>query len=249
MDTVTKPSFSACYYLRTILAQHTDQIQGILTQKTGFCFSSESDLRELLDSVYLEDVLEQLLKRLYVDEAEIARRVRQLETLAARYRKLATQDLLYSQDCAEIKQQIFWILGFKRIVVNTADIVFVLNELNQFSNSYLGATLSHNAWQSSRPHVEWLSQFQLNRSTGFKFAEGNRDLTHATELQAIQEWISAFVKRSSQVIRDFKSTLAERGIGELSQGISLTHTASYAACLTDLPDGGGAPVSPDLLAK
>lgn len=54
----------------------------------------------------------------------------------------------------EIKRQIAWILGFKLIVVKIEDLVITLNQLNSFSNSFLGAILTSNAWQSTRPQFD-----------------------------------------------------------------------------------------------
>lgn len=67
MYTITKLSFSACYYIRKLLRQHANELKSIVAQKTGFCATSQTDLEHLFKSLYLEETLEQLLKKLYLE--------------------------------------------------------------------------------------------------------------------------------------------------------------------------------------
>jgi hypothetical protein len=56
MNLTNKLSFSTCYYIRKIFLQNSKDLQWMVNQKNGFCVSSAEDLKELLDSVYLEDI-------------------------------------------------------------------------------------------------------------------------------------------------------------------------------------------------
>lgn len=115
MNSTTKLSFSTCYYLHKILIQHSKNLQWILEQNTGVCLNSSEDLKQLLDSVYLEDVLEQLLQRLYGQEKEFDAKIQQLELLCLSHQKLVAKNLLHSEEMVNTQQQIFWLLGFNAI--------------------------------------------------------------------------------------------------------------------------------------
>lgn len=230
----TKPAFSTCYSIRKLLLRHADELKAILTQKTGFCVNSPVILEQLLHSVYLEEVLEQLLQTLYADAPEISQKVQQLEQLNERYQKTVVNSPFNYSQLGEIKRQVFWILGFKVVVVKIEDIVVALNHLNHFSTSYLGNILTLNIWQSTRPQVDWLNNFQINRSTKkFTFSGTSAETADAIQLQWIQEWVSAFIYQISQTFKDFSISVEQKRIGQLPGGVLLSHVNSYSCWLSN----------------
>lgn len=233
MDLITKPSFSTCYYIRKLLRQHADELKSILSQKVGFCVNSQAILEQLLHNVYLEDTLEELLKSLYLEESEILAKVQQLEKLILHHQNTVANNPFDYKELGELKQQVFWLLGFKRIVVEIEDLVSALNQLSKFSNSFLGATLTLKNWQSTRPNFDWLDNFQINRSTEMTFSGVVTESANALQLQWIQEWVTAFINQSSQFIRDFSTITEQKRIGELQESILLNRVSSYSSWLTD----------------
>lgn len=230
MTTMIKPGFSNCYYIRKLLLQHSDDLKLVLNQSSGFCFNSKETLEQLLHGIYLEETLAEILQTLYADTTEISSKVQQLEDLIALHQTSVTTNSLDYTKLHEIKRQLFWIVGFKRIVVKIEDIVVALNQLNQFSISYLGFLLTFNAWQSNRPNFAWLDTFQINRSTKkFTFSDNTTATADAIQLQWIQEWVTAFIYQISQTIRDFATSIEQKKIGELPGGVLLSQVSCYSS--------------------
>jgi hypothetical protein len=104
MNQVTKISLLTCYYIRKLLRQHANELKSIVAQGAALCADSQADLDQVLESLYLE-------------EAEIAEKVRELETLTRWHQILVTQGSSDIEQLIKIEGQIFWILGFKRVAV------------------------------------------------------------------------------------------------------------------------------------
>lgn len=227
---MSKLSFSTCYYLRKILLQHKEEIKSILAQKAGFCFISQEILARLLHGIYLEETLEQLLQTLYADVAEISAKVQQLEALSAQHQQISLERPFDYVELAEIKRQVFLILGFKRVIVKIEDLVTALNQITEHAISYLGAILTFNAWQSTRPQFDWLNNFQINRSTKkMTFSGAITETAEPEQLQWIQDWVTAFIFQISQTIRGFDNLLEQQKIGELPGGVLVSQVDSYSA--------------------
>jgi hypothetical protein len=97
--------------------------------------------------------------------------------------------------------------------LSAKEVVLALNQMSQVATHYLGNIVVANYWKSSRPSVEWLLQFQADRSAQFTFKPATpTDLSHlltAEEEKWIREWVAAFVSRCSKVIRDFQEILQQ----------------------------------------
>lgn len=229
MTSLKKPGFSTCYYIRKILLQYVDELKAILSQEIGFCFNSKETLEQLLHSVYLEETLEQILHKLYPERDELHTKVQLLEILASRHQKILVDNPFNYQELGEIKRRIFGILGFKRVIVKMEDLVNSLNQLIQLSHKCLGATLTFNTWQSSRPQFDWLDNFKINRSDKKIIFSGIiSETANANQLEWIQAWVSAFTCKISQIILDFKTTIEQQRVGELPGGVLLIQMNSYS---------------------
>lgn len=230
MNTIIKPGFSTCYYIRKLLLQHSDDLKSLLNQPTGFCFNSKETLEQLLYGIYLEETLAEILQTLYAESTEISTKVQQLEYLTSLHQNSVTNNSLDYERISEIKRQLFWIIGFKRIVVKIEDTVEALTQLNQFSSSFLGSILTLNAWQSTRPNFDWLENFQINRSTKkFTFSGIAGQTANAIQLQWMQEWVTAFIYQISQTIRDFAISVEQNKVGELPGGVLLSQVSCYSS--------------------
>lgn len=229
-STTTKLSFNTCYYIRKLLLQSEGELKNILN-KPGIFFSSKQELEQLLDSVYLEEVLQNILVVLYQEEGILNKVVEQLEHLVGQYQTVSKTDG-YQEEVA-IKRQIFVLLGLKRITITSQDILNALNQISSFSKNYLGNTLTTNTWQSARPTNDWLKTIQVERSAKFTCSNEVQQLD-LKQLQLIQKWVSAFIQQSSAIIRDFAQIINEKRIGELPDGVLLLSATSYAAWVSKL---------------
>lgn len=235
MNTIIKPGFSTCYYIRKLLLEHSDDLKSLLNQPTGFCFNSKETLEQLLHGIYLEETLAEILQTLYAESTEISTKVQQLEYLTTVHQNSVTNKSLDYGKITDIKRQLFAILGFKRIVVKIEDTVEALNQLNQFSSSYLGSILTSNAWQSNRPNFDWLDNFQINRSTKkFTFSGIAGQTADAIQLQWMQEWVTAFIYQISQTIRDFATSVEQNKVGELPGGVLLSQVSCYSSWVNNV---------------
>lgn len=170
------------------------------------------------------------MQTLYLDSNEVTTQVQQLETLKARHQNILANDPFNYQELGDIKRKIFFILGFKRVIVKIEDLVNALNQITQFSNSYLGATLTFKAWQSTRPQLDWLDNFQVSRSPNkITFSSTTSETATATQVEWMQEWVNCFMRQVSQTIRDFKAIIEYKRVGELPGGVLLTRVNSYSS--------------------
>ncbi len=185
----------------------------------------------MLESVYLEDVLEQLLATLYAN-TDINAKVEQIETLCLSHQRLLAKNLSGAEELLEIQRQIYWVLGFRRITVKIEDLVTALNQLSKYSSNYLGPTLTVNNWQSNRPDVDWLNGFQVNRAAKFTFSGNATEVEDFWQLRSLQDWVRAFIAQNSKVIRDFATTVEQSKLGAVKEGLLLNQIGSYSSWLT-----------------
>lgn len=64
-----------------------------------------------------------------------------------------------------------------------------------------------NYWKTTRPAVDWLNHFQIERSAQMTFAvqvpSERLPILSPSQHQCLKEWVAAFIERCSKVIRNF----------------------------------------------
>lgn len=102
--------------------------------------------------------------------------------------------------------------------VTLKDCVEALNQLSQFAKQYLGTAVIVNYWRSSRPDVEWLKILEVERSGKIYLPEPKHSILQETlslqQQQWLQQWVAAFLKRCSVVIRDFPRLVKQDALDE-----------------------------------
>jgi hypothetical protein len=100
--------------------------------------------------------------------------------------------------------------------VSLKELLLALNHLSQFTTQYLGTTVVNNYWKSSRPAVEWLNNFQVDRSAQISFSapSGSSDFITVNQHQYLQQWVSAFIERCARVIRDFPLIIRQTALDD-----------------------------------
>ena len=91
--------------------------------------------------------------------------------------------------------------------VTVDEFLHAISDLLLLSADYLGKTMIGSYWKSSRPPIEWLNQFDVNRS-GRLIINADSQLLGTQSLtpeqhQWFREWVNAFVQKCSRIIRDF----------------------------------------------
>lgn len=104
------------------------------------------------------------------------------------------------------------------------DVLTALNHLSQFTTQYLGTHVIVNYWKSTRPESDWLNQFQIDRAAQFSCTPPPQSLQQplsSQQHQWIQEWVSAFIKRCTQVIRDFPAMVEYQALNSDQKALLL----------------------------
>jgi hypothetical protein len=103
------------------------------------------------------------------------------------------------------------------------EVLAALNHFSQFTTQYLGATVVTNYWTSTRPDIDWLSQFQVDRSAQISVADALAERSLSPEQhQWVRDWTAAFIQRCSKVIRDFPSIIKQRALDDHQKALLLS---------------------------
>jgi hypothetical protein len=98
------------------------------------------------------------------------------------------------------------------------NLLTALNQLSKFTTHYLGNHVIVNYWKSTRPKHVWLNNFQIDRSAQFSFlgdyAKVQQKVLSFQEQEWIKEWVAAFTKRCSHVIRDFPDIVEQKALSD-----------------------------------
>jgi hypothetical protein len=87
------------------------------------------------------------------------------------------------------------------------ELLVALNKLSHFTTQYLGKVVVTNYWKSSRPTSSWLTEFEVDRSGQISHPKQAVIIYDLEQLQQIQSWVAAYIKRCKQVIRNFDQML------------------------------------------
>ncbi|XGV96820.1 MAG: hypothetical protein ACAF41_29365 [Leptolyngbya sp. BL-A-14] len=98
------------------------------------------------------------------------------------------------------------------------DAIAALNHLSQFTTQYLGTHVIANYWKATRPQSDLVANLQIDRAAQFSFTGTSpQDLAAsltAQEREWLQLWVAAFIKRCTQVIRDFPTLVKQTALDE-----------------------------------
>jgi uncharacterized protein YjbI with pentapeptide repeats len=95
----------------------------------------------------------------------------------------------------------------KTLKVTIEELLAVFNSLTQCSNRYLGSVITIQYWQSSRPDIQWLEKFQIDKSARISFLGEPTELINTAQFRSYQIWSEAFIKSCSQLIQDFSALI------------------------------------------
>lgn len=111
--------------------------------------------------------------------------------------------------------------------VSLKDVLAAINALSQFTTQYLGTMVVANYWKATRPAVDWLRQFQIERSGQMTFIvqvpSERLPLLSPSQHQSLKEWVAAFIQRCSKVIRNF-AKLVRRALDKRQSALLFDHT-------------------------
>jgi hypothetical protein len=105
------------------------------------------------------------------------------------------------------------------------DLLLALNQLSHFTTRYLGTQVIVNYWKTTRPPHPWLGNFQVDRAAQITFApEASEALQHPLSPDQqlwVQEWVAAFIKRCSQIVRSFPDLIQQADLTDEQKSLLL----------------------------
>ncbi len=108
------------------------------------------------------------------------------------------------------------------------DVLAAINELSQLTTQYLGTMVVSNYWKATRPPIDWLNQFQVERSAQMTYSvqrpSERLPILTTEQYRSLQTWVMFFIERCSQVVRDF-AKIVRRSLNQ-SQVALLFNTVS-----------------------
>jgi hypothetical protein len=115
---------------------------------------------------------------------------------------------------------------------NLSEVLSALNHLSQFACQYLGKAVVTNYWKSSRPDLDWLNIFQVERTSKVSLdadAGASPQATVTAEQQQwVKTWVAAFIARCAKVIRDFPVLVEQQALSDRERQILLFNPKSPA---------------------
>ena len=103
------------------------------------------------------------------------------------------------------------------------ELLAALNKLSNFTTQYLGKVVVANYLKSSRPaDVSWLLEFEVDRNGQVSHPKQATIICTPEQLQQIQSWVTVYIKRCKQVIRNFDQMLVQDCLDVRQRQILLT---------------------------
>lgn len=109
--------------------------------------------------------------------------------------------------------------------VNVRELIDLLNKISQNASKYLGTKRIVGYLELTRPQSEDLHDFNVKESGEVIFSESALPSGNPLQNQSIENWISAFIGQSSQVL-PYLSTMLEQNLNEREKTILLSNRNS-----------------------
>ncbi|MGG6269787.1 hypothetical protein ACQ4M3_30510 [Leptolyngbya sp. AN03gr2] len=104
------------------------------------------------------------------------------------------------------------------------DLIEAFNQLSQFTTRYLGIAVITNYLKSSRPAIEWMEQFQVNRSGQITLIGEPSELEQSVSVQEqewFRHWVAQFIRRCSQAVRDYAALVEQNALTDTQKALLL----------------------------
>jgi hypothetical protein len=107
---------------------------------------------------------------------------------------------------------------------NLKDLIEAFNQLSQFTTNYLGVAVITNYLKLSRPEIEWMEQFQVNRSGQIQLIgelSGLEQTVSVQEHELFRHWVAQFIRRCSQAVRDYAALVEQNALTDTQKALLL----------------------------
>lgn len=97
--------------------------------------------------------------------------------------------------------------------VTIKDFLDLLNHVSEFTSKYIGAKLTINCWQLTRPDFEGLENFHINGTEITFSGEITEDIS-CLQRYWIKEWVLAFIRQGCKIIKNLPILIDEKCLNE-----------------------------------
>lgn len=94
--------------------------------------------------------------------------------------------------------------------ITIAQVITNFESIASITSCYLGGTITSKNFNESRPDIEWLQQFSMDKQGKITFTG---TLTHQAtmmQLKWLEKWTNTFIKRCSMIIQDLPNIIEEK---------------------------------------
>ncbi|WP_373480392.1 pentapeptide repeat-containing protein [Geminocystis sp.] len=99
---------------------------------------------------------------------------------------------------------------FKKISIG--DVITNFETIANITSHYLGGTITAKNFEDSRPDVEWLQQFSMDKKGKISFGGTMSNQATMMQLKWFEKWTNAFIKKSSVIIQDLPNIIEEKNL-------------------------------------
>jgi hypothetical protein len=91
-----------------------------------------------------------------------------------------------------------------------AELVSNFEQIAQITISYLGGTITVKNFEESRPDVDWLQKFSMDKEGTISYQGSLTSKATVMQLKWLEKWTKSFVKKSSMIIHDLPSIIEKK---------------------------------------
>lgn len=109
----------------------------------------------------------------------------------------------------------FQVSSFNGHITKKISIAEIINNFENIAvivSNYLGRTITAKNFEESRPDVEWLNGFTMDKKGKISFAGSINQKATMIQLRWLEKWSNAFVKKSSMIVQDLPDILQEQNL-------------------------------------
>lgn len=94
--------------------------------------------------------------------------------------------------------------------ITIAQVVTNFESMASITSCYLGGTITAKNFEESRPDIEWLQQFSMDKKGKITFTGNLNHQATMIQLKWLEKWTNAFVKKCSLIIQDLPNIIEEK---------------------------------------
>jgi uncharacterized protein YjbI with pentapeptide repeats len=94
--------------------------------------------------------------------------------------------------------------------VTIAEIIHDLENIASITIHYLGGTITAKNFEDSRPNVDWLTSFTMDKKGKISFTESLNQQATSIQRLWLEKWRTAFVKKCSLIVQDLPNIIQDK---------------------------------------